>query len=98
MMCTTKNLVRSLLSGLLLMGVTMAGVPQAGATATGFAEIEANLYLSLPESCDTNCVPGQTGDFARTFGRAFGSGVIEELESSGDSGPVEVSAISYVTS
>jgi len=46
MIYTTKNLVRSLLSGLLLMGVTMAGVPQAGATATGFAEIVADLSLS----------------------------------------------------
>lgn len=48
MMCPTKTLVRSFVSGLLLMGVSIVGVSQAGATAFGGAEIGAELSIGIP--------------------------------------------------
>lgn len=105
MMWTTKNLVRSLLSGLLLMGASVAGVPEASATvmftmsptAQGGAEIGASLTI-VPKAGI-----GEVGftDDSFIFGSTKGSGVIDDL-GSGASSPspymVEVGANSVVSS
>lgn len=98
MMSTTKTLVRSLLSGLLLMGVSMVGVPQASAvpSATALAEIIGEItILSKIDGVVTSPVD-------HSFGVASSGGdgvVVDQLyTSSGGVGSVTVDAISEVES
>lgn len=92
-MYSPKTLVRSLLSGLLLMGVSMTGVPQASAlpTAGALGEIIGELSIGSPFG---------SGGPGYTYESTSGDGLIHDLaaSSSATTGGVMVDAIAEVYS